>query len=87
VVMEVRGTEQYDQLPILAAELVRRQVTMIFAWGTANSAVSGHKFCGDVSSYPIHALCCVRKARPRRAKSFPVRRPKRSAQKPSLLYY
>jgi len=38
VVFEVRATEQYEELPALVADLVRRQVAVIFAWGTANSA-------------------------------------------------
>jgi len=38
--IEIRGAEQYDQLPLLAAELVRRQVAVIFAWGTVNSALA-----------------------------------------------
>jgi len=40
VAIEIRSTEQYDQLPSLADELVRRQVAVIFAWGTANSALA-----------------------------------------------
>src|SRR5215831_11837089 len=31
---------QYDRLPALAAELVRRKVTVIYAVGTANSAIA-----------------------------------------------
>jgi len=38
--IEVRGTEHYDQLPTLAAELVRQKVDVIFAWGTANAALA-----------------------------------------------
>jgi putative ABC transport system substrate-binding protein len=38
VVIEVRSTEQYDELPALAAELVHRQVAVIFAWGTGASS-------------------------------------------------
>jgi len=40
VVIEVRWTEQYEEFPALAADLVRRQVAVIFAWGTANSALA-----------------------------------------------
>jgi putative tryptophan/tyrosine transport system substrate-binding protein len=39
-VIEVRWTEQYEEFPALAADLVRRQVAVIFAWGTANSALA-----------------------------------------------
>ena len=38
VALEVRATDRYDQLPAFAAELVRRQVDVIYAFGTANSA-------------------------------------------------
>ena len=38
--IEIRATEQYDQLPILAAELVRKMVDLIFAWGSANAALA-----------------------------------------------
>jgi putative tryptophan/tyrosine transport system substrate-binding protein len=38
--IEIRGTEQYDQLPILAAELVRQKVDVIFAWGSLNAALA-----------------------------------------------
>ena len=38
--IEIRGTEQYDQLPVLAAEFVRQKVDVIFAWGSANSALA-----------------------------------------------
>jgi putative ABC transport system substrate-binding protein len=40
ITIEIRGTEQYDQLPVFAAELVRQKVDVIFAWGTANSALA-----------------------------------------------
>src|SRR4051812_35750462 len=38
--IEIRGTDQYNELPLLAADLVRREVAVIFAWGTANSALA-----------------------------------------------
>jgi putative tryptophan/tyrosine transport system substrate-binding protein len=38
--IEIRGTEQYDQLPVLAAELVRQKVNVIFAWGSLNAALA-----------------------------------------------
>jgi putative ABC transport system substrate-binding protein len=50
LVIEVRATEQYNELPALAAELVRRQVTLIFAWGTANSALAAK---GATPTIPI----------------------------------
>jgi putative tryptophan/tyrosine transport system substrate-binding protein len=40
ITIEIRATEQYDQLPALAAEFVRQKVDLIFAWGTANSALA-----------------------------------------------
>jgi putative tryptophan/tyrosine transport system substrate-binding protein len=40
ITIEIRGTDQYDQLPVFAAELVRQKVDVIFAWGTANSALA-----------------------------------------------
>jgi putative tryptophan/tyrosine transport system substrate-binding protein len=40
VTIETRGTQQYDQLHALAAELVRQKVDVIFAWGSANSALA-----------------------------------------------
>ena len=38
VTIEYRGTQQYDRLPILAAELVGLKVAVIFATANANSA-------------------------------------------------
>jgi putative ABC transport system substrate-binding protein len=38
VAIEFRVTEQYDRMPALAAELVRRQVAVIYAYGAANAA-------------------------------------------------
>jgi putative ABC transport system substrate-binding protein len=38
VAIEFRVTEQYDRLPTLAAELVRRQAAVIYAYGPANAA-------------------------------------------------
>jgi putative ABC transport system substrate-binding protein len=40
ITIEIRATEQYDQLPALAAELVRQKVDLIFAWGSANAALA-----------------------------------------------
>jgi putative ABC transport system substrate-binding protein len=40
VVVEFRGAEQYDQLPALAADLVRRKVAVIYASGSVNSAMA-----------------------------------------------
>jgi putative ABC transport system substrate-binding protein len=40
VAIEIRGAEQYDQLAPLAAEFVRRQVAVIYAHGSANSALA-----------------------------------------------
>jgi putative ABC transport system substrate-binding protein len=36
--IEYRATDQYSELPVLAAELVRRQVSVIFATSNANAA-------------------------------------------------
>src|SRR5258708_826101 len=38
--IEIRGSEQFDQLPVLAAELVRQKVDVIFAWGSLNAALA-----------------------------------------------
>src|SRR5882757_9262638 len=38
VAFELRATEQYERLPALAGELVRRPVNVIFAASTPNSA-------------------------------------------------
>jgi putative ABC transport system substrate-binding protein len=38
--VKIRGTEQYDQLPVLAVELVRQKVDVIFAWGSLNAALA-----------------------------------------------
>jgi putative ABC transport system substrate-binding protein len=40
VAVEFRGAEQYDQLPALAADLVRRKVAVIYASGSVNSAMA-----------------------------------------------
>ena len=40
VAIEFRGADQYDQLRALAADLVRQKVTVIYAGGTANSAMA-----------------------------------------------
>src|SRR3954469_20759976 len=38
--VEIRGAEQNDQLPALAAEFVRQKVDVIFAWGSLNAALA-----------------------------------------------
>jgi putative ABC transport system substrate-binding protein len=38
--IEIRGAAQYDQLAPFAADLVRREVAAIFAWGSANAALA-----------------------------------------------
>jgi putative ABC transport system substrate-binding protein len=38
--IEIRGAEQYDQLPALAAEFVRQKVDVIYAWGSLNAALA-----------------------------------------------
>jgi putative ABC transport system substrate-binding protein len=40
VTVEYRGSEQYNQLPALAADLVRRKVAVICAFGSVNSAMA-----------------------------------------------
>jgi putative ABC transport system substrate-binding protein len=40
ITIEIRGAEQYDQLPVLAAEFVRQKVDVIFAWGSLNAALA-----------------------------------------------
>jgi putative ABC transport system substrate-binding protein len=40
ITIDIRATEQYDQLPVLAAEFVRQKVDVIFAWGTLNAALA-----------------------------------------------
>jgi len=40
IAIEFRGSVQYDRLPALAADLVSRQVTVIFASATANPALA-----------------------------------------------
>jgi len=39
ITIEIRGTEYY-QLPVVAAELARQKVDVIFAWGSANAALA-----------------------------------------------
>jgi putative tryptophan/tyrosine transport system substrate-binding protein len=50
VMIEFRGTEQYEQLPALAAELARHRVAVIFATETANSAQAAK---GATATIPI----------------------------------
>lgn len=38
--IEIHGAEQYDRLPLLAAELVRQKVDVIYAWGSLNAALA-----------------------------------------------
>jgi putative ABC transport system substrate-binding protein len=38
--IEIRGAERYEQLAPFAADLVRREVAAIFAWGSANAALA-----------------------------------------------
>jgi putative ABC transport system substrate-binding protein len=38
--IEIRGAERYEQLAPFAADLVHREVAVIFAWGSANSALA-----------------------------------------------
>lgn len=38
--IEIRGAERYDQLPVLAVELIRQKVDVIFAWGSLNAALA-----------------------------------------------
>src|SRR5438477_2670173 len=40
VAIEFRGSEHYEQLSAMALEFVRRQVAVIYAAGTANSALA-----------------------------------------------
>jgi putative tryptophan/tyrosine transport system substrate-binding protein len=40
VAFDIRTTEQYDQLPMLAAGLVRRRVAVIYTGGTVNSTLA-----------------------------------------------
>jgi ABC-type uncharacterized transport system substrate-binding protein len=48
VVLEIRETEQYDQLPARAAELVRRPVAVIFTSATTNAAQAAKAATGTI---------------------------------------
>jgi putative ABC transport system substrate-binding protein len=51
VAIELHATDQYDRLPALASELVRRQVTAIFA-STLPAALAAKERCSPSSSRP-----------------------------------
>jgi putative ABC transport system substrate-binding protein len=46
--IEILGAEQYVELPILAAELVRRKVDVIFTWGSLNAALAAKSATGTI---------------------------------------